>query len=577
MLFALAVSQSFRTGSAILSRRVCLQLVRRGNLLTAQVEGSTLPYYQVAVTLADAGGIADASCTCPYDWGGYCKHIVAVLLAALEDTSVVVKPDLEALLASLTENDSAASCKRSRGSASWSTIERQVRWLTQQPAAAGPMASVQHSIPVDPAIRREIGKDLRSFEHGGGRRWGGHYDYWDNRPARSTRSGAGTPSGAGRAAAGCWRSGHGSQRDRRCGRGLGPGISDLDEWIHEANEDAFAEAGRLSLLLAEALLSMDLTPEQDARNGTSTPKRHWRTASTSRSSKPRWINGGTTPPWQPPWRAISATGAGREKRPILPTSSHWRGCASCSVRDASRSTFTSPRQRDRPASTSICWPAAARSNTPLSRLNGIWLFPRRFYPWRRRCSAGRANSSPGRRRLSPSGSTSTEAQRATGALDGGAGRTGWRPGPGPACSRVASRRAGPGRLQDRRAAGRHEWPTLKTALLAQIGEPGVRGNPLDVYLYEQMWVEAMALIDRSPWSGDLKRVIEATHAQYPSWGIQHCKRQAESIMDAKKPRTTIALSNGCVFRGTSLPSMAALLNGKTISPACWRSMSENTS
>jgi len=81
-----------------------------------------------------------------------------------------------------------------------------------------------------------------------------------------------------------------------------------------------------------------------------------------------------------------------------------------------------------------------------------------------------------------------------------------------------------------------EWPTLKTALLAQIGEPGVRGNPLDVYLYEQMWVEAMALIDRSPWSGDLQRVIEATRAQYPDWGIQHCKRQAESIMDAKKAK-----------------------------------------
>jgi hypothetical protein len=35
--------------------------------------------YRVAITL-DEAGVRSASCTCPYDFGSYCKHIVAVLL-----------------------------------------------------------------------------------------------------------------------------------------------------------------------------------------------------------------------------------------------------------------------------------------------------------------------------------------------------------------------------------------------------------------------------------------------------------------------------------------------------------------
>jgi len=51
-------------------------------VLTAQCEGSTAPSYRLHVEL-DLGGVRSASCTCPYDWGGDCKHIVALLLMYL--------------------------------------------------------------------------------------------------------------------------------------------------------------------------------------------------------------------------------------------------------------------------------------------------------------------------------------------------------------------------------------------------------------------------------------------------------------------------------------------------------------
>ncbi|MBU0702550.1 MAG: hypothetical protein KKC18_01625 [Chloroflexi bacterium] len=49
---------------------------RSGHTLTAQVRGSWL--YEVEIDV-EPGGIS-AICSCPYDWGGYCKHVGAVLL-----------------------------------------------------------------------------------------------------------------------------------------------------------------------------------------------------------------------------------------------------------------------------------------------------------------------------------------------------------------------------------------------------------------------------------------------------------------------------------------------------------------
>src|SRR6266508_1713774 len=58
------------------------QSTEGGIVLTAQCEGSSAPSYRLHVEL-DAGGVRLASCTCSYDWGGDCKHIVALLLMYL--------------------------------------------------------------------------------------------------------------------------------------------------------------------------------------------------------------------------------------------------------------------------------------------------------------------------------------------------------------------------------------------------------------------------------------------------------------------------------------------------------------
>ena len=62
--------------------------------------GSQFAPYSVRVVL-DETGIVDASCSCPYDWGGLCKDIVAILLAYLHEPGSVREPALEETLSTL--------------------------------------------------------------------------------------------------------------------------------------------------------------------------------------------------------------------------------------------------------------------------------------------------------------------------------------------------------------------------------------------------------------------------------------------------------------------------------------------
>lgn len=89
-----------RRGEAYLEEGAVRDVTRRGDEVTARVQGTRLEPYRVTVHLA-ASGVAQASCTCPYDGGGWCKHIVATVLALVEDDErVEQRPALRELLAS---------------------------------------------------------------------------------------------------------------------------------------------------------------------------------------------------------------------------------------------------------------------------------------------------------------------------------------------------------------------------------------------------------------------------------------------------------------------------------------------
>jgi uncharacterized Zn finger protein len=85
----LATQRSFDRGEDYYHSGAVFDPQRRGSLLSALVEGSQYEPYRVTVTL-DAAGVLDADCSCPYDWGGVCKHIVAVLLTYIHKPEAFV-------------------------------------------------------------------------------------------------------------------------------------------------------------------------------------------------------------------------------------------------------------------------------------------------------------------------------------------------------------------------------------------------------------------------------------------------------------------------------------------------------
>jgi uncharacterized Zn finger protein len=94
-------SESFSRGKSYYQGGAVVSLIQRGNVVQAEVEGSQYMPYRVRVTF-DEGGITDAVCDCPYDWGGWCKHIVATLLSCLhQPDQVEERPTLDELLTGL--------------------------------------------------------------------------------------------------------------------------------------------------------------------------------------------------------------------------------------------------------------------------------------------------------------------------------------------------------------------------------------------------------------------------------------------------------------------------------------------
>ncbi|HEY9609873.1 SWIM zinc finger family protein, partial [Allocoleopsis sp.] len=99
----LATSQSFTRGDRYYQNRSIVNPIRQGLTLWADCQGSQL--YQTRVTLSK-DGIAATSCTCRYDWGGICKHLVALLLTYVrQPESFYVMPSLEEMLASRSRED----------------------------------------------------------------------------------------------------------------------------------------------------------------------------------------------------------------------------------------------------------------------------------------------------------------------------------------------------------------------------------------------------------------------------------------------------------------------------------------
>ena len=81
---ARTVGESFNRGAALYEDGAISSPIRRGDELSARCRDSAGQSYRVWARFID-GAIAAADCNCLYDWGGDCKHIVALLLTCLRE------------------------------------------------------------------------------------------------------------------------------------------------------------------------------------------------------------------------------------------------------------------------------------------------------------------------------------------------------------------------------------------------------------------------------------------------------------------------------------------------------------
>jgi uncharacterized Zn finger protein len=99
----LADDLSFERGMDYYMHDAIHEPVRQGSELRGECYGSRSEPYEVRVLLGERGIVA-AHCTCPR--GGFCKHIVALLLNYIRRPDAFRDvPPLEAMLASLTRDD----------------------------------------------------------------------------------------------------------------------------------------------------------------------------------------------------------------------------------------------------------------------------------------------------------------------------------------------------------------------------------------------------------------------------------------------------------------------------------------
>ena len=111
-LKSLATSTSFERGEDYYDEGCVGRIKRTGNKFKARVAGTDI--YKTKLTLRPAG--AELRCNCPYDYGGICKHAVALGLAVLEQygphlhaaAEPTTKADPEALEDALEDTPPAA-------------------------------------------------------------------------------------------------------------------------------------------------------------------------------------------------------------------------------------------------------------------------------------------------------------------------------------------------------------------------------------------------------------------------------------------------------------------------------------
>jgi uncharacterized Zn finger protein len=278
-----STAESFARGQAYFHEGAVGPIVRRADTVQAEVAGSLPEPYRVTLIITGPAEV-HARCTCPYDWGGWCKHIVATFLAILHHPEPVEeRPPLPALLApldrgalevlllQLAESDpslvdvmeaqisllSGAGSMAGRMSGSSGRAQMEPAGPATAPSVAGILNStpIVPPAPLPPVTVAGVRRELRNVLRTGGWGRGGYDRYWGV---------GGVMAGVDQVLEQAWR-----LIDAGAGRAALPVLEAITEEVWSAYEELDDSAGEgvglfagIGAAWAEALLSLDVTDEE---------------------------------------------------------------------------------------------------------------------------------------------------------------------------------------------------------------------------------------------------------------------------------------------------------------------------
>lgn len=557
-----ASAQSLAKGQSYYKNGYVNEIVRRGDVVTASVEGSEYEPYQVQITLSQAG-VEAASCSCPYDWGGDCKHIVAVLLALVHRAEEVEeKPTLETLLAGLTEAQLRQVLLHVAADRPdvMAAVEREVEWLQKRPAMAT-SAALSASVP-DPsvtgvdvtAVRREISKDFQAAGQPHGRRYD-YYDYYDDgagidleemlRPHLDKVESL-LADGQAEAATSLLMTIIDAYAD---------GLKELDEWVYEESDYQFEEmTDELAAWLAEVLLSQELSPEE--QQGWLAQINAW----AGDIGEMELAVTAVTQGWDYPPLVAVLQGQITEK-------GAWEGEPPDFADQLAGVRLRILERRERFQEYLYLAEAEEQHYLYVMMLARVGQTPKALAEARQFFTnpyefLGLAQLLAGQGEMAAAleigefglgvtepGPMRDEFGLRTGPDTGKQALAVWlrdqaeqvkRPSLALTAAKVAFHHGGT--LANYQAVERlagDDWSLIKLELLPTLVKGGFAVEAIDIYLYEGMLTEAMKKIDAGGYiyfGHDLTKVIAATREKYPDWGIQKYRRLAEVIMDGAKAK-----------------------------------------
>jgi uncharacterized Zn finger protein len=522
-----ASAQSFSRGEDYYRSGAVVSVEKRGNTLLAQVEGSSYEPYAVTIELQGTG-VAEAACTCPYEGGGACKHIVAVLLTIIRrPDQVSERPAVTDLLAGLGQDDLRGLwvelLSEQPRLANW--LEMRLATKVRPPAGATSSADQprQRQTPIDAAPLRKQARYLMHASRDMG--YEAAAGVTDQMSKMFEQARPFIEAGDGRNALLILEA-----------------VAEpyVDAWFEF--DDSDGELGGLfeglGSLFAEAILSADLSPEE---------REAWADKLTAWQGEVEeyGIDEGFD-------AAIAAAQQGWDYPPLqavlqghITDQGAWEDEAPWFADDLAVARLNVLERQGRTAEYLHLAEAEGQTALYLTMLVKAGR-NREAVEYAQQYMSTTDEALALAQALHSHGQTADAlkiAERGLGLqgtaiilarwLRDGAAASG-RPDLALQAARAAFAQSFS--LEDYQAAqavaGR-EWPAVKAELLKQLGAASYAHDKIDIYLYEGMIDAAIQAVDTETYMGYyvLERVVDAAWQSHPEWAIRRCQSQAESIMD----------------------------------------------